>query len=127
MIEQSQIKLQPDFHVGNMATDLVEVTLQMCSKYEDHPPRFPKRMYDSYVTQIVKLSLDIHQNICEANSIKNSKSKREELQYLALGECSSMEKLVHIALKRGWISEKQHTRWQRKICDLHFKILRWIE
>lgn len=121
-----QTKLDNDFYVGNLATDLVDYTLQICNKPPDKPPRFPKIMYESYVTQIVNLTLRIHQNICEANALRAKEYKRSEFQYLSLGECASLEKLIHIALKRGWISEKQYINWQRKICDLHFKILKWI-
>lgn len=35
-------ELQPDFAIGNMATDLVEMTLQICNKQEDKTLRFPK-------------------------------------------------------------------------------------
>ena len=127
MNAQYQIKLQPDFIIGNLATDLVELTIQYCTKYENTPPRFPKRMYDSYVTHIVNLSLMIHLNIHEANSVRKSKEERYRLQNKAVGECSSMEKLIYIAFKRGWISNKQHSKWQRLICNLHFRILNWMD
>ena len=128
MIESSQTnKLQPNFQIGNLATDLVDLTLEYCTRYEDQNPRFPKRMYESYVTQIVNLSLQIHKNICEANSIKTAKQKRHLLQEISCGDCTSLEKLIFIALKRGWISKKQHIRWQSLICDLHFKITKWLK
>lgn len=44
-------ELQPDFVIGNMATDLVEMTLQICNKQEDKTLRFPKVMYSSYIAE----------------------------------------------------------------------------
>lgn len=120
-------KLQPNFIVGNLSTDLVEMTLDLCTRHENHNPRFPKMMYESYVNHMIQLSLDIHRNISDANSLKIHKSKRRTLQELACGDCSSFEKLIFISFKKGWISKKQHMKWQSLICDLHFRIKKWID
>lgn len=119
--------LQPDFVIGNIATDLVELTLDLCNKDENHNPRFPKRMYNSYVKRIMDLTLDIQCDVCEANSIKIDKSHRCELQEDALGKCVSLEKLVFISFKKGWISEKQLVKWTKLICNLHWKIYNWMK
>lgn len=50
-----------------MADDLVELTLQLCGKDQDHAPRFPERFYDSYVTRIVDTALDIQEAVSLAN------------------------------------------------------------
>jgi hypothetical protein len=119
--------LQPNFVIGNIATDLVELTLDLCNKDENHTPRFPKRMYDSYIKRIMDLTLDIQCDVCEANSIKIDRSHRCELQEDALGKCVSLEKLVFVTFKKGWISEKQLIKWTELICNLHWKIYNWMK
>lgn len=68
----------PDFRLGNMATDLVDYTLELCNKNEDGTLRFPKRMYDSYVTHIVNLSLGIDDNGKAVQRLLNSKKRTKK-------------------------------------------------
>lgn len=118
-------KLQPDFVLGNMATDLVDLTLQFCNKQDGKPPRFPKNMYESFVTQIVNLALGIQHKVCVANAKHSNSTKRLELQEDAIGDCVCLEKDIMSAYRRGWISEKQLTKWQALICNLHWKLFNW--
>lgn len=48
-----------DFAIGNMADDLVKLTLELCGKTEEKTPRFPRLFYPSYVTRIIDTALDI--------------------------------------------------------------------
>ena len=64
----------PDFRLGNYADDLAGYTLDMCNKNEDGSLRFPKRMYESYVTCIVNLSLDILKEIFATNAIRDDET-----------------------------------------------------
>lgn len=68
----------PDFRLGNMATELVDYTLELCNKNEDGTLRFPKRMYESYVTCIVNLSLDILKEIFATNAIRDDETLRKQ-------------------------------------------------
>lgn len=115
----------PDFRLGNMATELVEYTLALCNKDDNGSPRFPKRMYGSYVKRIVDLSLDILQEIFETNAVRNNSAIRKEHRESILGKSGAMSKLVFIAYKKGWISDKQNTTWQKKINSIYFVVLRW--
>lgn len=118
--------LQPDFVIGNMATELIDLTLQMCRVDEGKTPRFPRKFYSSYVDELVKLSIDIQKYVCWANSKKTNKERRVELQETAIGDCVCLEKLVLVAFGKGWVSEKQFTKWQKLICNLHWKIHNWM-
>ena len=40
------------FRVGNMADDLLDLTLDLCNKDQERNPRFPARLYDSYVADL---------------------------------------------------------------------------
>lgn len=118
-------ELQPDFVIGNMATDLVDLTLEFCNKEDGKPPRFPKNMYNSFVTELVNLALEIQHNVCVANSNRVDAKDRAKLQGDAMGDCVCLEKDVFVAYRRGWISAKQFLRWQKLICNLHWKIFNW--
>lgn len=115
----------PDFRLGNMATDLVEFTLDMCNKNENGTLRFPRRMYESYVKRIVDLSLDILQGIFEVNAVRNDMQTRKKRRELIVGRCAAMAKLAFVAYKKGWISDKQNTKWQKKINAIYYIVLRW--
>lgn len=117
--------LQPDFIIGNMATDLVDLTLQMCRTEEGKTPRFPKRFYSSFVEIMIDCALNIQRCVCQANTEKISQYDKIRNQETALGDCVCLEKLVFIALRRKWISEKQFRTWQKLICNLHWKIFNW--
>lgn len=119
-------KLCGDFKLGNMATALVDYTLDLCGKDDDKTLRFPSRLYDSYVSELVRSALSIHKEICYANSVRNDVSRRKQSQEKAVGEAVNLEHLILSAYRKGWISSKQHTTWQRKICDLHFGIINWM-
>lgn len=114
-----------DFRLGNMAADLVDYTLELCNKDETGTPRFPKRMYDSYVTCIVNLSLDILKEVFATNAVRNDTDVRKKHRERILGKCGAMAKLVFLAFKRGWISDKQNTAWQKKINSIYFVVLHW--
>ena len=115
----------PDFRLGNTAAELVDYTLELCNKNEDGTLRFPKRMYESYVTCIVNLSLDILKEIFATNAIRDDETLRKRRREIILGKCASMAKLVFLAYKRGWISDKQNTTWQKKINSVYFVVSRW--
>lgn len=122
-------KLNSDFVLGNYATDLVSYTLDICKQARDgnkENPRFPIVFYDSYVEELIKSALSLHKYICHANSVRYDPARRQPRQEAAAGESVHLEHLILIAYQKGWISEKQHDRWQKMICDLHYGIIRWM-
>lgn len=116
--------LAPDFRLGNLATDLVDYTIFLCNKDETKNPRFPQRMYSSYVMQMVNLALDIEEKIFAANESRNPE-KRQECREVVLGKCCTLAKLAFIAYERGWISDRLSTAWQKKINAVYFLTLKW--
>lgn len=124
--DKPKTKLQSDFKIGNMAIELVEYTLEICNKDDKGNPRFPARLYESYVTEFVRSAIAIHRCICYANSVRHDASRRIPAQEQADGEAVNLEHLILTAYHKGWISEKQHTQWQTKICNLHYSLLNWM-
>ena len=52
--DKSQAK---DFLLGNMADDLLSLTLDLCGRKDSSTPRFPRLLYDSYVNQIIQAAI----------------------------------------------------------------------
>lgn len=50
-----------EFGLGNMADDLVSLTLELCGKADDRNPRFPRLFYPSFVTRTINTALDIQE------------------------------------------------------------------
>lgn len=115
----------PDFRLGNMATDLVDYTLELCNKDKSKTPRFPLRLYDSYVSKIVTLSIEILEEVYATNSVRDNTTERKKHRETILGKCGAMAKLVFTAHKNGWISDKQNTTWQKKINSIYYVVNRW--
>lgn len=115
----------PDFKLGNMATELVDYTIGLCNKDENKTPRFPQRLYNSYVSKIVTLSIEILEGIFATNAIRDDVNIRKQYRETVLGKCGAMAKLVFTAYKNKWISDKQHTTWQKKINSIYFVVNKW--
>lgn len=115
-----------DFAIGNMADDLLEVTLELCGKDETKTLRFPKVFYANYVDAIVKTALAIQESVFEANEIAQGEMRRG-CQKRAAVKCTYLNHLIRVAFDRGYISEKQRDRWQKAATALKWSIVRWIQ
>lgn len=120
-------QLQHNFVLGNMATDLVAMSLNMCGKDDDKNPRFPRLLYSSYVKNIINTSLKIHEYLCVANGITKGKPERTKYQKAVMSECVHLEALIGIALNNRWISQKQHDRWTKLVTDIHWRTYNWLK
>lgn len=111
-----------------MADDLLEITLTLCGKDEEHNPRFPKNFYSSYVNRIISTSLDIQELIILANEDRSlSRNERYTMQCRARSKCIYLNHLIRVAWEKGWISDKQQLRWQSLTTNIYWKIKNWID
>ena len=109
-----------------MADDLLELTMQLCGKDQQHTPRFPERFYDSYVTAIVNTALAILENVVLANEDREyTRAERRRYQSRAEATCVYLNHLIRVAWRFGWISEKQRERWTKLATSLRWKIYNW--
>lgn len=115
-----------EFGLGNMADDLVDLTLEMCGKAEDRNPRFPRLFYPSYVDRIINTALDIQELIFEANEIQLGETRRTA-QQRAAAKCVYLNHLTRIAYGRGYISEKQRDRWQKLTTAIKWATVHWMQ
>lgn len=119
-------KLFANFIIGNLATDLIDLTIKMCvrdSKSKTY--RFPVVLYPSYVKDLMTSAVNIHRYVCDANSLEVSDPERNKQRRRAMGECAHISGMVFSCLKKGWISEKQHDTWQKLIGSIFWKLRAW--
>ena len=115
-----------DFRIGNLADDLLTATLDLCGKDEAHTPRFPQRFYESLVTRIIDVALDIHENVYLANEDRGlSACDRHECKCRAEAKCVQLNHLIRVSCRKGWISDKQRERWQSMATTLRWMIYNW--
>lgn len=118
---------QPNFIIGQMADDLVNYTITICTKSHDKQPRFPYKLYNTYVDVILGTALDIQKAVYMANAMRNEDDGRYRLQEECSGNCIYLCHLIRIAFDRGWISDKQRDKWVSLTSGLRFKVLAWMK
>lgn len=115
-----------DFALGNMADDLLELTLTMCGKDEHKTPRFPVLLYNGYVSEIISAAVTIHKDIIMANEMRLGENRIAKQQEAA-ATCVWLNHLIRAATYKGWISEKQRDRWQGLVSAVKFKVINWMQ
>lgn len=122
-LDKSQAK---DFLLGNMADDLLDLTLNLCGRKDSSTPRFPRLLYDGYVSQIIEASVLIQKNIIIANELPRA-DKRKSLQEEASYTCVWLTHMIRVAGQNGWISSKQQEQWQKLVVNIKWKIISWMK
>ncbi len=115
-----------DFQLANMADDLLALTLDLCGRKNDKTPRFPRLLYDGYVSQIISAAVTIQKNIVMANEMRRSEA-RTKLQQDAAAHCIWLVHMIRIAADSGWISGKQRDRWSKLTVNVKWKIVAWMK
>lgn len=113
------------FKLGNMADDLLCLTLDLCGRDDNHNPRFPLMFYPSLVTQIVNVTLEIQQSVILANE-EYFGVERLNAQKKTAARCKLLNHLIRVMKERGYISDKQRDRWQSLVTSIYWACKRWI-
>lgn len=115
---------QKNFHIGNLADEMLKYTVMIVGKKEDKTPRFPRSLYDTYVNAILQDALSIHKDVFAANN-KRSMTAKTKLVLDAIDNCEHMQHLIRISYDNGWISDKQRAAWAKHVHDLKYHIGQW--
>ena len=75
----TNVSSSADFQLANMADDLLSLTLDLCGRKDDKTPRFPRLLYDGYVSQIIAAAVAIQKNIIMANDMRRSEARTKLL------------------------------------------------
>ena len=105
------------------AKDLAEHTLRITSNCN----RYPKKYRFSLVDKMQNKSLEIYENLYEANrtDIKNYRLERSELQTKAITKCDELFFYIELSMKLNIINVKSMEYWSKMVSDVKHMAIAW--
>lgn len=105
------------------AKDLAEHTLRITSNCN----RYPKKYRFSLVDKMQNKSLEIYENLYEANrtDIKNYRLERSELQTKAITKCDELLFYIELSMKLNIINVKSMEYWSKMVSDVKYMAIAW--
>ena len=105
------------------AKDLAEHTLRITSNCN----RYPKKYRFSLVDKMQNKSLEIYENLYEANrtDIKNYRLERSELQTKAITKCDEFLFYIELSMKLNIINVKSMEYWSKMVSDVKHMAIAW--
>lgn len=105
------------------AKDLAEHTLRITSNCN----RYPKKYRFSLVDKMQNKSLEIYENLYEANrtDIKNYRLERSELQTKAITKCDELLFYIELSMKLNIINVKSMEHWSKMVSDVKHMAIAW--
>lgn len=105
------------------AKDLAEHTLRITSNCN----RYPKKYRFSLVDKMQNKSLEIYENLYEANrtDIKNYRRERSELQTRAITKCDELLFYIELSMKLNIINVKSMEYWSKMVSDVKHMAIAW--
>lgn len=105
------------------AKDLAEHTLRITSNCN----RYPKKYRFSLVDKMQNKSLEIYENLYEANrtDIKNYRLERSELQTKAITKCDELLFYIELSMKLNIINVKSMEYWSKMVSDVKHMAIAW--
>lgn len=103
--------------------DLAEHTLRITSNCN----RYPKKYRFSLVDKMQNKSLEIYENLYEANrtDIKNYRLERSELQTKAITKCDEFLFYIELSMKLNIINVKSMEYWSKMVSDVKHMAIAW--
>lgn len=108
--------------VINKAADLMEYSIRITSNKKRYPAKFRQ-----LIARIQDYSMDIYGLLIDANRLKleDSKSKRLELQTMAVNSCDKLSGLIEMSMNLGLVGSETVENWQKKISDVKYMTIGW--
>lgn len=120
------MKNQEEFIIITKSKHLVKHTFMMTNE-----KRFPKKFRFTLVNRLNNISIEIFENILEANELSTKdiqeSKERKSRQKKALTLCKMMLFLVELSFENKLISEKQCEKWTKHVLDVKFLTAKWIK
>ena len=103
--------------------ELAEHTLRITSNCN----RYPKKWRFSLVDKMQNKSLEIYENLYEANrtDLKDYRRERSELQTRAITKCDELLFYIELSQKLGIINEKSMEYWSKIVTDVKHMAIAW--
>lgn len=103
--------------------ELAEHTLRITSNCN----RYPKKYRFSLVDKMQNKSLEIYENLHEANrtDIRSYKRDRLELQTKAITKCDELLFYIELSMKLNIINMKSMEYWSKMVSDIKHMAIAW--
>ncbi len=114
---------QEDLQVITKAKALVKHTFVLTSNLN----RYPKKYRYSLVPRIQDVSMDIYENLMEANrtNVNSDKVHRLQLQTDAVTSCDKLMNYIDLSLDLDLLSYKSADYWSKMVSDIKHMTLAW--
>lgn len=105
------------------AKELAEHTLRITSNCN----RYPKKWRFSLVDKMQNKSLEIYENLYEANrtDLRDYRRERSELQTRAITKCDELLFYIELSHQLKIISEKSMGYWSKMVTDVKRMAIAW--
>ena len=112
-----------DLKVIVKAKDLAVHTFKLTSNCN----RYPKKFRHSLVDRMQNKSMDIYENLLEANRIHNVTHKRERCEMItrAVTLCDELLFYIELSMMLELLNDKSAEYWSRMVTDLKYMALGW--
>ncbi|MBE6976235.1 MAG: four helix bundle protein [Ruminococcaceae bacterium] len=112
-----------DLKVIVKAKDLAVHTFKLTSNCN----RYPKKFRHSLVDRMQNKSMDIYENLLEANRIHNVTHKRERCEMItrAVTLCDELLFYIELSMMLELLNDKSAEYWSRMVTDVKYMALGW--
>lgn len=112
-----------DLRVIVKAEELVEHSLRVSSNCN----RYPKKFRHTLVDRIQNKSLDIYDNLLEANRTNNVHRKQERCELITkvITDCDRLSFYIKLSKNLGLLSDGSMEHWQKMISDVKYMSIAW--
>ena len=114
---------EKDFRVIVKAEELAEHSLRVSSNCN----RYPKKFRHTLVDRIQNRSLDIYDNLLEANRTNNVSRKQERCELITkvITDCDRLSFYIKLSKNLGFLSDGSMEYWQKMISDVKHMSIAW--
>lgn len=118
---------EKEFRIQAKTNDLTKHTFQISTSTK----RFPKKMRMSLANRLQEKSLDIQDEVLEANEVYGNtvqaKRARREHQDRAIIECKKMLNLINLSYELNYLDDKSCEYWAKMVVDIKYMTMAWIK
>lgn len=112
-----------DLKVVIKAKELMKHTYVLTS----NPNRYPKKYRHSLVDRLQLKSMDIYENLMEANRISNVTDKKLRCETItkAITLCDELITYIELSMELGILNAKSAEYWSKMVSDVKYMSIAW--
>ena len=112
-----------DLKVVIKAKELMKHTYVLTS----NPNRYPKKYRHSLVDRLQLKSMDIYENLLEANRVSNITDKKLRCETItkAITLCDELLTYIELSMELGILNSKSAESWSKMVSDVKYMSIAW--